>query len=109
MKVLISFLLLSGIAVSISARIKKMRWRSPRVSGAIGKAIAQLVGTAGGIYLSLELLLTFLGIPESIWNPPSVYYFKPLAAFSLFIAIFQPYAQLILAKIEKVFVRYVSN
>lgn len=78
-----------------------LMWRSPRVSGALAKAITQLVGTAGGIYLSLELLLTFLGIPESIWNPSSLYYFKPLAVLSLFIAIIQPYAQKIFANTQK--------
>lgn len=78
-----------------------MQWRSPQAAGTLAKAITQLVGTAGGIYLSLELLLTFLGIPESVWNPPSLYYFKPLAVFSLFIAIFQPYGQEVLAKIYK--------
>lgn len=101
MNILISVLLVGGIIISLRARQKKMMWRSPHISGSLGKAISQLVGTAGGIYLSLELLLTFLGIPESVWNPPSVYYFKPLAAFSLFIAIFQPYAQILIDKIQK--------
>lgn len=77
-----------------------MMWRSPYTSGAIAKAITQLVGTAGGVYLSLELLLTFLGVPESLWNPP-IYYIKPLAVFSLFIAISQPYAQKVIANFNE--------
>jgi len=76
-------------------------WRTPNLQGTLSKAITQLVGTAGGIYLSLELLLTFLGIPEELWNPPSLYYFKPLAVFSLFIAILQPYGQLLLERVKK--------
>lgn len=67
-----------------------MRYRSPHSKTQLSKAITQLVGTAGGIYISLELLLTFLGIPEEFWNPP-LYYFKPLAVLSIFIAILQPY------------------
>jgi len=101
MKVLISVLLVSGFILSIKARCQKMMWRTPNLQGTLSKAITQLVGTAGGIYLSLELLLTFLGIPEELWNPPSLYYFKPLAVFSLFIAILQPYGQLLLERVKK--------
>ena len=90
MEILVTFCLISGIIVSLRTRVKMMMWRSPQISTKLSKAITQLVGTAGGIYLSLELLLTFLGVPEEIWNPPK-YYFKPLAAFSIFIAIMQPY------------------
>jgi hypothetical protein len=101
MKIAISILLVGGIILSLRSRQKMLRWRSPGNTGTLAKAITQLVGTAGGIYLSFELLLTFIGIPEDFWNPPSVYYFKPLAVFSLFIAIFQPYGQKIIADIKK--------
>ena len=101
MKVFISILLVAGLILSIRTRCRKMMWRTPINQGTISKAITQLVGTAGGIYLSLELLFTFLGIPEELWNPPSLYYFKPLAVFSLFIAILQPYGQLLLERVKK--------
>ncbi len=101
MKVVISCLLIGGIILSLRARQKMMMWRSSPCSGALAKAITQLVGTAGGIYLSIELLLTFIGVPEAIWNPPDIYYFKPLAVFSLFIAIIQPYGQKLLDNINK--------
>lgn len=101
MNILISALLLLGIVFSLRTRLKMMMWRFDRTSSSLAKAITQLVGTAGGIYLSLELLLTFLGLPEEIWNPPSVYYFKPLAVFSLLVAIIQPYGQKFLAYIQK--------
>lgn len=90
MKALVTFFLISGIIVSLRTRIKMMRWRSPHTKTQLSKAITQLVGTAGGIYISLEMLLTFLGIPEEIWNP-SLYYVRPLAVLSIFIAILQPY------------------
>ncbi|NLI92175.1 MAG: hypothetical protein GX434_08230 [Peptococcaceae bacterium] len=101
MKVFLSVLLIGGIIISIRTRQKMMMWRSPNSSGTLAKAITQLVGTAGGIYLSLELLLTFIGIPEWVWNPPSIYYFKPLAVCSLLIAIFQPYGQKLIVNIKK--------
>jgi hypothetical protein len=101
MKIAVTMILVAGIILSLHTRRKMMMWRSPYATGALAKAVTQLVGTAGGIYLSLELLLTFLGIPENLWNPPSVYYFKPLAAFSLFIAIAQPYGQKIISNIQK--------
>lgn len=90
MKTLVTIFLILGIVISLRTRIKMMMYRSPHLSTQLSKAITQLVGTAGGIYISLELLLTFLGVPENVWNP-QIYYFKPLAAFSIFIAIFQPY------------------
>lgn len=93
METLIIVVLCSGIVISVRTRQKMMMWRTPNMSGSLAKAITQLVGTAGGIYLSLELLLNFLGIPDNLWNPPSLSYFKPLAVFSLFIAILQPYGQ----------------
>jgi len=101
MKTAVTILLIIGIAFSIHTRRKMMLWRSNHGSGALAKAITQLVGTAGGIYLSLELLLTFLGLPEEIWNPQIVYQVKPLAVISLFIAIIQPYAQKVIGYIRQ--------
>lgn len=101
MDIVITVLLCCGILISVRTRKKMMMYRSPNSSGALARAITQLVGTAGGLYLSLELLLTFIGVPEEIWNPPSLYYFKPLAVLSLFIAILQPYGLKLLAYIRK--------
>lgn len=100
METLVTICLISGIMVSLRTRVKMMMWRSPQMSAQLSKAITQLVGTAGGIYLSLELLLTFLGVPEEIWNPP-IYYFKPLAVFSIFVAIIQPYGIKLWEKIKE--------
>ncbi len=101
MKILLSVVLVLGIVISLRTRQKMMMWRSPLNGSTLAKAITQLVGTAGGIYLSVELLLTFLGIPEDLWNPPDIYYFKPLAVVSLFIAIIQPYGQKLMENINK--------
>lgn len=97
----ISVLLVFGIILSVRTRRKNMMWRSAAEAGSLAKAISQLVGTAGGIYLSLELLLDFLGVPETLWNPPSLYFIKPLAVISLMIAILQPYGRKLLAAVRR--------
>jgi hypothetical protein len=57
----------------------------------VSNALANLVGTAGGIYLSVVMLITFLEL-----DVPSKVEFlhinlEPLAAISLLIAIVQPF------------------
>ncbi len=57
----------------------------------LSQALAGLVGTAGGIYLSLVLLFTFLGleVPERVrvWGVQV----EPLAALSIALAVVQPF------------------
>lgn len=57
----------------------------------LSQALAELVGTAGGIYLSLVLVFTFLGleVPErvGVWGLQV----EPLAALSIALAIIQPF------------------
>ena len=64
------------------------------------QALANLVGTAGGIYLSLVMLTTFLDVPV----PEKVIlvgiYIEPLAGVSIFLAIVQPYILKIYHKIK---------
>lgn len=84
------FCLLAGMAFSVRERRYFLMWRSSARSSPLSTAIAQLVGTAGGIYLSLELLFSFLKIPENWWNP-STFMVEPLAVISLILAIVQPF------------------
>ncbi|GAB6173830.1 hypothetical protein JCM15765_33080 [Paradesulfitobacterium aromaticivorans] len=84
-------LLALGIAVSVKERKYYLMWRSKSTQSPLSTALAQLVGTAGGIYLSLELLFTFLKLPEDWWSS-SVFMVEPLAAASLVLAIVQPFA-----------------
>lgn len=61
------------------------------INSPFSQALTQLLGIAGGIYLSLVLLTSFLGleIPEKInFGSGSL---DPLAVFSLVIAIVQPF------------------
>ena len=60
-------LLLAGLAVFFTIALKlRMRsnayWREETISSPLAEAMSQLVGIAGGIYLSLVMLVSFLGI-----------------------------------------------
>ncbi|HUS88701.1 MAG TPA: hypothetical protein VMW91_04890 [Desulfosporosinus sp.] len=83
-------LLVIGVVISVRERMYRMMWRSQSTSNQLATALSQLVGTAGGIYLSLELLFSFLKIPEDWWSN-SIFFVEPLAVISLFLAILQPF------------------
>ncbi|MDD2234553.1 MAG: hypothetical protein PHZ11_01540 [Desulfitobacteriaceae bacterium] len=103
MQPIILVILALGIWASVLERKSLMMWRSKPVfenSSPFASALAQLVGTAGGIYLSLELLFSFLKIPDMWWNS-SEFAIEPLAVISLAIAIFQPYFLKIIITLRK--------
>jgi hypothetical protein len=84
----------AGVVCSVQQRRKNNKWRSSRaksLQSPLSQALAHLVGTAGGIYLSLELLCTFLGLSHEEWHAITPLAINPLAAFSLIIAIVQPF------------------
>jgi len=83
-------LLVMGIIISVRKRKYLLMWRSNSSSNQLATALSQLVGTAGGIYLSLELLFSFLKIPENWWSDSS-FVVEPLAVMSLLLAILQPF------------------
>jgi len=83
-----------GAVCSVRERRKKRKWRSTgpqTLQSPLSQALAQLVGTAGGIYLSLELLCSFLGVRYEEWPAMTSLAINPLAAGSLVIAIIQPF------------------
>ncbi|MDP4126209.1 MAG: hypothetical protein Q8912_04615 [Bacillota bacterium] len=82
-------LLVLGVVLSVRERKYLMMWRSKPASNQLEIALSQLVGTAGGIYLSLELLFSFLKIPEDWWSQAE-FFVEPLAVISLLLAIVQP-------------------
>lgn len=93
MDAVVLLILTLGIWASVRERKLLMMWRSKPVfenSSPFASALAQLIGTAGGIYLSLELLFSFLKIPDTWWSN-SEFVVEPLAVISLAIAIFQPF------------------
>lgn len=100
MQILELFCLGVGILASIRMRFYLLMWRSEPKESLLSRALAQLVGTAGGIYLSLELLFSFLKIPETVWNE-TMFPLEPLALVSLILAIIQPFAIRAWLKIRK--------
>lgn len=106
---LINGIVLSGLGAgavfSLRERRKKRQWRSAApasLPSSLSHALAQLVGTAGGIYLSLELLCSFLGLRHEDWQGLTPLTIDPLAALSLFIAIIQPYVVKVWGLIRRV-------
>ena len=94
-------LLVVGVVISVRKRKYLMMWRSQVTpKNHLATALSQLVGTAGGIYLSLELLFSFLKIPENWWSD-SMFFVEPLAAISLFLAILQPFVLCVWLKLRK--------
>lgn len=93
-------ILVLGIVASVRERKYLMMWRSQPTSNQMATALSQLVGTAGGIYLSLELLFSFLKIPEDWWSV-STFFVEPLAVISLFLAILQPFVLRVWMRLRK--------
>ena len=83
-------MLVMGIIISVRKRKYLLMWRSNSSSNQLATVLSQLVGTAGGIYLSLELLFSFLKIPENWWSDSS-FVVEPLAVMYLLLAILQPF------------------
>ncbi len=93
--IVIAVLALMLISVRERIRIKEIRERawdgSETKSSPLSQAIANLIGTAGGIYLSLVMLFSFM----EVQLPGKINLLKlelePLAAFSFTLAIVQPF------------------
>jgi len=91
------------VSISVRERVLLYRYRDKDWS-AIGEgrssplsqALANLVGVAGGIYLSLVVIATFIEVqlPERIHLGGLS--MEPLAAVSILMAIAQPYMQRII-------------
>lgn len=93
----VALLGLLGLAVreKVNRKERQQARLTDVLSGArasiLSEALASLVATAGGIYLSLVLLTTFLKIPV----PENVNFLstnvEPLAGLSVILALFQPF------------------
>lgn len=71
-------------------------------SSPLSQALANLVGVAGGIYLSLVVIATFMEVqlPERIHLGELS--MEPLAAVSILMAVAQPYMQRIISAWRKI-------
>lgn len=91
------------IFFSIRERVKQHRHRE-KDWGAIGEskssplsqALTNLVGVAGGIYLSLVLICTFVELQLPVRLHLGQFSLEPLAAISIIMALAQPYFQKVL-------------
>jgi hypothetical protein len=86
-----TILLLVALGVRGRADLIRRRQALEERPSPLSQALAGLVGTAGGIYLSLVLLLEFLNIdvPARVsLGPVSL---EPLASISLLLAVIQPF------------------
>ena len=106
---LIIFILIVLLLIVASVR-ERIKWQAMRnkdwdvlgdaKSSPLSRAITNLMGMAGGIYLSLIIIQSFLElqIPEIIQlNGVSL---EPLAALSIVLAIIQPFVMRLWARIR---------
>lgn len=86
------------VILSVRERVKLQKFRDKNwdvigesKSSPLSRALANLIGTAGGIYLSVVLLVTFLElkVPERV-NVMNLS-MEPLAAISIVLALIQPF------------------
>jgi uncharacterized membrane protein YjgN (DUF898 family) len=101
--IILAIIVLFLIIISIRERIRQARYREKDWSvigeskpSPLSQALANLVGVAGGIYLTLVVVITFieLELPERIHLGGIS--MEPLAAISFLLAIIQPYMQRII-------------
>lgn len=88
------------VIFSVRERVRYHRYREKdwsfigeAKSSPLSQALANLVGVAGGIYLSLVVMVTFmeLQLPERV--QVCGFSLEPLATVSVLIALTQPYLQ----------------
>ena len=98
-------LLLAGLALCFTAalrlRMKQNHYRQEQViQSPLAEAMSQLVGIAGGIYLSLVMLIGFLGIdtPQKISVLDMM--LDPLAVLAILLACVQPLVLAVLCRIH---------
>jgi len=97
--ILFSLLVIWSVRSKIFLNQRRQKDLPEVISSPVSQALTQILGTAGGIYLSLVMLASFLGlyVPEKIlfWQ----WYIDPLAFFSLSITLLQPVIMRVLQKI----------
>ena len=85
--------LIGILGYAVHARIANNRYRMDQgeiIDSPMTQAIGQLLGISGGIYLSLVMVISFLGIEQ----PEKIIIFTlamdPLAVISIILALIQP-------------------
>lgn len=97
-------LVLAGLAaffwLAVRLRMKNTLYRQEQaISSPLAEAMSQLVGIAGGIYLSLVMLVSFLGVdaPQKICFLDML--FDPLALLAILLACLQPFGLAFLRRV----------
>lgn len=107
-KVLLVLMICVTVGLSVWQRVVLLKKRNildqvpdAPISSFLSEALAQLVGIAGGIYLSLILLVSFLevDVPQKITVAGLT--MQPLAFLALALAILQPIVKLLLVRLRK--------
>lgn len=97
------------VMLSLKERVFLQRYREKNwevigesKSSPLSKALGNLIGVAGGIYLSLVLLCTFLELQVPIRVQMWQFSVEPLATISFFLAVAQPYLQKVVMAWRKI-------
>jgi len=97
------------LILSVKERTRQLKYREKdwesigeTRSSPLSKALANLIGVAGGIYLSLMIMITFLEVdlPKSI--QVGGISLEPLAVISIILAVIHPYLYLVIDSWKKV-------
>lgn len=82
-----------GAVMAIWAKMSNNRYRTEQtvaMDSPMTEAIAQLLGIAGGIYLSLVMAMSFLGMEQPALITVGEMMMDPLALVSIILAFIQP-------------------
>ncbi|MCL6560493.1 MAG: hypothetical protein K6U74_17205 [Firmicutes bacterium] len=99
-EIVVGFIILLLVVLSVRERMLQRMYREKdwssigeAKSSPLSQALANLVGVAGGIYLTLVVIVTFmeLQVPERV--RVCGFSMEPLAAVSILMALAQPYLQ----------------
>jgi len=97
-----------AIWLSVRERLRQMYlaradkpWEVEPVSSPFARAVAHLVGVAGGIYLSLMLAVNFLevSVPARVTLGPVT--IEPIAAIAIGLALVQPFVLRLLVRLRR--------
>ena len=106
----IFILLLLCLVIFLTARIKISNFYSEKrkinipdetKSTPISRALTELIAIAGGIYLSLVMLVSFLNISVSDNVTVFGFSFEPLAAIAIMTALAQPWLVKLFTQLKK--------
>ncbi|NLC77215.1 MAG: hypothetical protein GX750_06305 [Clostridia bacterium] len=107
-KMLLVMLMCSAVVLSVRQRIVLLKKRNALdhmpdapISTFLSEALAQLVGVAGGIYLSLIMLVSFLELEVPSRATVAGLTMQPLALLSLTLALLQPLIKTLLVQWRK--------